>query len=275
MGRALGGDPAVGRARFELRLPRLGRRAARGRRPARRGRGGGALQPGEARRRPASAGRRGVPDAARSWPMTSATSCSTRSPSPSPPASSPPSSARVRPPHRSARCPQGLRHQPHGRVPGGVDARRPRCQAAPTTPVRRAPPEPRRFGVLPLAVRPGWACSPWTGWSGPPPPSARATVGRSRSSTNCATRTRSGSVPIFVTAYCGFRPNDDEYKVMGLAPYGTPRFTAEPEALLRPDADGSLAVDAARVVRATRPAEPGVVTCGWTCPRQYRRTHPA
>ncbi|MBX3287616.1 MAG: hypothetical protein KF703_19880, partial [Actinobacteria bacterium] len=33
-----------------------------------------------------------------------------------------------------------------------------------------------------------------------------------------------GLVYSFVTAYCGFRPNDDEYKVMGLAPYGTPRF---------------------------------------------------
>ena len=51
----------------------------------------------------------------------------------------------------------------------------------------------------------------------------------------------------FVTAFCGFRPNDDEYKLMGLAPYGEPRFAGELEALLRPSSDGSIAIDARRL----------------------------
>ncbi len=33
-----------------------------------------------------------------------------------------------------------------------------------------------------------------------------------------------GLVYSFVTAYCGFVPNSDEYKLMGLAPYGDDRF---------------------------------------------------
>ena len=48
----------------------------------------------------------------------------------------------------------------------------------------------------------------------------------------------------FVTAYCGFRPNDDEYKLMGLASYGTPRFVDDLTELMQPRGDGSVAVDA-------------------------------
>lgn len=47
-----------------------------------------------------------------------------------------------------------------------------------------------------------------------------------------------------MTAYCGFEVNDGEYKLMGLAPYGTPRYA---EALLRDVArihpDGSIELD--------------------------------
>src|SRR5205807_6594441 len=43
-----------------------------------------------------------------------------------------------------------------------------------------------------------------------------------------------------LTAYLGFRVNDGEYKVMGLASYGEPRFRAEFDQLLKLHADGSF-----------------------------------
>jgi carbamoyltransferase len=43
------------------------------------------------------------------------------------------------------------------------------------------------------------------------------------------------------TAYCGFRVNSGEYKLMGLAPYGEPRYTAQiHEHLIDVKADGSF-----------------------------------
>ncbi len=51
----------------------------------------------------------------------------------------------------------------------------------------------------------------------------------------------------FVTAWCGFEPNDGEYKLMGLAPYGTPRFRDALDALARPTGAGGLQVDARRL----------------------------
>jgi len=46
-----------------------------------------------------------------------------------------------------------------------------------------------------------------------------------------------------VTAYLGFEVNDAEYKVMGLAPYGEPRYVDKVFALLRPDASGRFRLD--------------------------------
>lgn len=43
-----------------------------------------------------------------------------------------------------------------------------------------------------------------------------------------------------LTAYLGFEVNEGEYKVMGLAAYGTPRFEAEFEKLVTIDEDGSV-----------------------------------
>ncbi len=45
------------------------------------------------------------------------------------------------------------------------------------------------------------------------------------------------------TAYLGFEVNEGEYKVMGLAPYGTPRFAAEIRKMIEPFADGSFRLD--------------------------------
>ena len=56
-----------------------------------------------------------------------------------------------------------------------------------------------------------------------------------------------GLVYSFVTAFCGFRPNDDEYKLMGLAPYGTPRFVEQLSAVVGSMGDGSIHVDARKL----------------------------
>lgn len=46
-----------------------------------------------------------------------------------------------------------------------------------------------------------------------------------------------------LTAYLGFRVNNGEYKVMGLASYGQPRFEAEFAKLVHIDEDGSVRLD--------------------------------
>lgn len=45
------------------------------------------------------------------------------------------------------------------------------------------------------------------------------------------------------TAWCGFEPNDGEYKLMGLAPYGTPRFRSGLADLVELADDGSFRID--------------------------------
>jgi carbamoyltransferase len=42
------------------------------------------------------------------------------------------------------------------------------------------------------------------------------------------------------TAYCGFEINEGEYKLMGMHPYGTPRFVDEIYKMIHVDEDGSL-----------------------------------
>lgn len=46
-----------------------------------------------------------------------------------------------------------------------------------------------------------------------------------------------------LTQYLGFSNYGDEYKVMGLAPYGAPRFLGEMSRILRSGADGTFALD--------------------------------
>jgi carbamoyltransferase len=45
------------------------------------------------------------------------------------------------------------------------------------------------------------------------------------------------------TAFLGFEVNEGEYKVMGMAPYGTPRYVDEVRKLVRLQDDGSFALD--------------------------------
>ncbi len=46
-----------------------------------------------------------------------------------------------------------------------------------------------------------------------------------------------------ITAWCGFRPNDGEYKLMGLAPFGKPTYRGALDRIARVHPDGSLTVD--------------------------------
>lgn len=55
-----------------------------------------------------------------------------------------------------------------------------------------------------------------------------------------------GLVYSFITAYCGFEPNEGEFKVMGLAPYGRPRFREALGSLVEVFEDGSVRVRADR-----------------------------
>jgi carbamoyltransferase len=45
------------------------------------------------------------------------------------------------------------------------------------------------------------------------------------------------------TAFLGFEVNEGEYKVMGMAPYGTPRYADKVYQLIRQDGDGSFQLD--------------------------------
>ncbi len=45
------------------------------------------------------------------------------------------------------------------------------------------------------------------------------------------------------TAFLGFEVNEGEYKVMGMAPYGTPRYTEKVERLIKTFSDGSFAMN--------------------------------
>ena len=49
------------------------------------------------------------------------------------------------------------------------------------------------------------------------------------------------------TAFLGFQVNEGEYKVMGMAPYGTPRFVDRVRRVLKLRPDGSFEVDTAFV----------------------------
>ncbi|MCU1496460.1 MAG: hypothetical protein JWM47_413 [Acidimicrobiales bacterium] len=50
-----------------------------------------------------------------------------------------------------------------------------------------------------------------------------------------------------MTVWCGFRANDGEYKMMGLAPFGTPRFVEALEQVLVLHESGGFEVDARKV----------------------------
>lgn len=59
-----------------------------------------------------------------------------------------------------------------------------------------------------------------------------------------------------VTEYCGFQPNEGEYKLMGLAPYGEPTHLESLERLVTIGEDGSLSIDAAEVDHWARGSVP-------------------
>jgi len=59
-----------------------------------------------------------------------------------------------------------------------------------------------------------------------------------------------------VTAYLGFRVNDAEWKVMGLAPYGTPRFADEFRKVVDIKDDGSFRLNMKYFAHTTSPDRP-------------------
>ena len=79
-------------------------------------------------------------------------------------------------------------------------------------------------------------CSPSTAWaSGPRAASASARATASRSSSQLFFPNSLGLLYSAFTYYCGFRVNSGEYKLMGLAPYGEPRYAdAHPRRADRP-----------------------------------------
>ena len=91
--------------------------------------------------------------------------------------------------------------------------------------VHRAPPGPRRGRVLPVAVRTRPPCSPSTASaSGPPAASASATAADVELLRELHFPDSLGLLYSAFTYHCGFRVNSGEYKLMGLAPYGEPRY---------------------------------------------------
>ena len=77
-----------------------------------------------------------------------------------------------------------------------------------------------------------------------PPPigPARATT-RSTCSGNSASRIQLGLLYSAFTAFLGFRVNNGEYKVMGMSPYGEPRYVDKVKQLIRLNDDGSFGLN--------------------------------
>lgn len=59
-----------------------------------------------------------------------------------------------------------------------------------------------------------------------------------------------------MTAHLGFAVNNGEYKVMGLASYGEPRFAAQVRSLLQPRDDGAFALDLRYFSHHVHPSRP-------------------
>ena len=115
--------------------------------------------------------------------------------------------------------------------------------------LRRPPPLARGERLLPVRVRFRCRRSPWTAWasgrrrrSGGRRPAPAATGSSSRGEVDFP-----HSLGLFYSAFTdflGFEVNEGEYKVMGMAPYGEPRFVDELSRVLsdlrRTAASGSI-----------------------------------
>ena len=89
----------------------------------------------------------------------------------------------------------------------------------------RASPQPRGVGVLPLAVREARRAHAWTASA-----NGRTTTAAVGDGNNLAIHKEIhfphslGLLYSAFTYYTGFKVNSGEYKLMGLAPYGEPRY---------------------------------------------------
>ena len=111
--------------------------------------------------------------------------------------------------------------------------------------VHRAPPVARGIGLLPVAVRGGGDPHASTASaSGPPRASARRRRRDRARSRRSTIRTRSGCSTARSPYFCGFKVNSGEYKLMGLAPYGRPRYADRiREHLIDVKPDGSFRLE--------------------------------
>ena len=123
------------------------------------------------------------------------------------------------------RCPSGCGRSSGSRTRSrrACSARLRRCRGRPL--LHRAPREPRRQRLLPVALRVGRR----------PDLRRRGRVGhhqhrrRARATSSSSQRQLNfphslGLLYSAFTYFCGFRVNSGEYKLMGLAPYGEPRY---------------------------------------------------
>ncbi len=104
-----------------------------------------------------------------------------------------------------------------------------------------SPTSPRRSSARPLKRR---RCSPSTASAISSRPCSRAAKATgSRCSTASSSHIRSGIFYTAITQYLGFLGFGDEYKVMGLAAYGEPRFATALGTIVRPAKDGTFRLD--------------------------------
>ena len=87
--------------------------------------------------------------------------------------------------------------------------------------------------------------SPWTAWaSGTLPPSAAGKGNKIKLLKTLHFPHSLGLLYSAFTYFCGFKVNSGEYKLMGLAPYGEPRYADLISGkLVHLQEDGSLAMD--------------------------------
>ena len=117
-----------------------------------------------------------------------------------------------------------------------IDPRRRSCSASTTCRTRQ-----RRSSARPSTRR---RSSPSTApASGRPGPSGSARAARSTSSRRPRFPHSLGLLYSAFTAYCGFEVNEGEYKLMGMAPYGQPRYVDKVKKMIQIGADGSYWLD--------------------------------
>ena len=111
----------------------------------------------------------------------------------------------------------------------------------------------RRAPFLPALLKRRW-CSPWTALANGPPRRRRSGAATASISSRRLPSPHSlGLLYSAFTYYTGFRVNSGEYKLMGLAPYGEPKYAGViRDNLLDVKPDGSLPAESALLQTTAR-----------------------